>query len=168
MDKRGEGRALAAQMRGYVAGEIARRTSEIEPPEVNLTSYATVDTTAIGAALRDLAPIIERSLTTADDIKDAIAEAVSRWARDDAGLVKAIESRELDLTPIVAAIAAIEVPSHGREILALSRDIAELVSATDRQTAAIIDQTARLEAVAKLSKTVSYDSAGRVKTIKVG
>jgi hypothetical protein len=170
MNKREEGRALATQIKSFVSGEIARRTSEIEPPEVKLTTYATVDTTAIGEALRGLAPLIERSLAGGDEVRQAIVTAISDalagWARNDAGLIEAIESREVD--PLAAAIGSIQVPDHSREILQLSRDIGELVKASDRQTAAIKDQTARLEAAAKASKTVSYDAAGRVKQIKVG
>jgi hypothetical protein len=169
---REEGRALATQIKSFVSGEIARRTSEIEPPEVKLTTYATVDTTAIGEALRGLAPLIEQSLKGGDEARDAvfraISDALSGWSRDDAAIAKAIEGREVDLSPLAAAIGAIKVPDHSRELIQLGKDIASLVAASDRQTAAIKDQTARLEAAAKLGKTVSYDAAGRVKQIKVG
>lgn len=168
MHERDAGRALATQIKGYVEGQLARRELSVDPPEINLTSYATVDTTAIGEALRALAPLIERSLVGGDEIKAGVAEAVTRWARDDAAIAKAIESREVDLTPLAAAIGSIKVPDYGRELLQLSRDIAELTRASDRQTDAIKDQTSRMEAVALLSKTVSYDAAGRVKQIKVG
>lgn len=172
MDKRLEGRALAEQIKGFVSREIANRTIEVEPPEVNLTTYATVETSAIGDALRELAPIVERCLSGGDEARAAIiaaiSDAVAALPRDDGAIVDAINSREVDLSPLAAAIAAIKMPDHRRELLGLSRDIAELVSATDRQTAAIADQTARLEAAAKLAKTVSYDAQGRVKQIKVG
>lgn len=168
MDKRTEGRALAAQIKSFVSGEIDRRTSEVEPPEIKLTSYATVDTTAIGEALRSLAPIIAESVNAGDEIRASIAAAVAGWARDDAALAKAIEGRELDIMPIVDAIAAIRMPDHSRELLQLAKEIAAMTAATDQQTAAIKDQTKRLEAAARLSKTVTYDAAGRVKTIKVG
>lgn len=167
-----EGRAIATQIKSYVAGEIARRTSEIEPPEVKLTTYATVDTTAIGEALRGLAPLIERSLAGGDEVRQAvvtaISDALSGWARNDAAIAEAISSREVDLSPLASAIGAIKVPDHSRELIQLGKDIASLTAASDRQTAAIKDQTARLEAAAKLTKTVSYDAAGRVKTIKAG
>lgn len=168
MDKRIEGRALAAQIKSFVAGEIDRRTSEVEPPEIKLTSYATVDTTAIAEALRSLAPIIEESINAGDEIRAGIAAAVAGWARDDAALAKAIEGRELDIAPIVEAIAAIKLPDYSRELLQLAKEISVMTAASERQTEAIKDQTKRLEAVAKLSKTVIYDTAGRVKTIKVG
>lgn len=166
------GRALAEQIKGYVSRELAQRTGEVEPPEVKLTTYATVDTTAIGTALRELAPLIERSLAGGDEVRQAVAtaigEALAGWARSDQAIADAISSREIDLSPLASAIAAIKVPDHSRELLQLSKDIASLIAASDRQTAAIKDQTARLEAAAKLTKTVSYDAAGRVKTIKAG
>lgn len=172
MDRRLEGRALAEQIKGYVSGEIARRTSEVEPPEVNLTTYATVETGAIGDALRELAPLIERCLAGGDEVRSAICaainNAVAQVARNDNAIADAITGRELDLSSLAGAIAEIKLPDHSRELLALSRDIAELSRATERQTAAIVDQTARLEAAAKLAKTVSYDAQGRVKQIKAG
>ena len=172
MHERDAGRALATQIKGYVEGQLARRELSVEPPEIKLTSYATVDTTAIGEALRSFAPLIERSLSGGDELREAvvtaISDAIAGRSRDDAAIAKAIESREVDLTPLALAIGAIQVPDNSRELLQISRDIAELTRASDRQTEAIKDQTARMEAAAKLSKTVSYDAAGRVKEIKVG
>lgn len=168
MSEREAGRALAQQVKGHVSALIDRRLAEMEPPEVRLTSYATVDTTAIGDALRGLAPIIEQSISAGHDIRAAIAEAVMGWQREDAAIARAIEAQQIDFTGLIEAITGRVEADYSGHLVQLSRDIGGLVLALDKQAAAIRDQTERMEAAALATRSVSYDSSGRVTQIRVG
>jgi hypothetical protein len=172
MMDRETGLALAKQVRENVVSLIDRRMAELPAPEVNLTSNATVDTTAIGAALREglaaLVPVIESSVSSADEIRAGIAAAVAGWVRDDASIARAIGDYSADLSPLVDAISGLVFADYTAQLGQLSKEIGQLRLATDAQTAAIKDQTVRIEAASMATRSVSYDKDGRVTQIRVG
>jgi len=171
MADRNTGLQMAELVKSHVRSVIEQRISEMptpEAPEVNLTSYATVDTTAIGDALRALAPIIQESVNAGQHIQAIIAEAIRGFVRDDEVLARALGDISFDVSPVVAAVNAIKLTDYTRHLNQISLELGQLRLSIDAQTAAINAQTDRMEAATKATRIVSYDAAGRVSQIKAG
>lgn len=173
------GLALAGQVKGHVISMIDRRMADMPKPDVQVHAVNTVDTAAIAEALREalgaLAPVIAHSTQAGQDIRAQIAEVISGWARDDAGIIRAIEGREVDLSGLADAIGQIAFADYTPQLEKLAKglsrlalEVGELRAETAAQTAAIKDQTARIEAATRATRSVSYDADGRVTQIRVG